>query len=192
MSDIDNQQLFKNNYRRKFLFICAASLAVCSVAPAGFASGDGGDGGEQSDQSGNKPTLEMSQTEFRSLSKKEIGRLSDRLYNEGLNFKLDGFSINMSSRIKSMGLWETRSTRRLLKDMSKLKTKAARKKRLTEEIDRMTKLKKLLEDSMERLKGKTSEGAKMAAHEEWQRWVDVKDYLRHLKVWRRFSDEGTR
>jgi hypothetical protein len=197
MSDIGNQQLFENNCRRKILFSGTALLAVCFSAQASFASGggDGGDGGEQSDEnnsSGNKTTVQMSQAKFRSLSNWEVYRLSDRDSNNEIIFELDGFSTNMSKRILYMSAFEPGSVRRLLKDMSKLKTKEARKKRLDEEIDRVTRLKKLLEDSMKRLKAKTGTGAKSAADAEWVKWVDTKAYLQNLKVWRRFPNEGTR
>jgi hypothetical protein len=195
MHGADNYKETLINHRRKVLLSGAALLSICFSAPVGLASGDGGggDGGERSQQknnAGKKPTVQMSQTKFRSLSNRETYRLSDRNFTGKIIFKLDGFSVNMSSRILSMASFETGSTRRLLKDMSKLKTRKARKNRLTEEIDRMTKLKKLLEDSQKRLKAKTGEHARRAAGEEWARWVNVKAYLEHLRVWRRFPNEG--
>ena len=195
MSDNGNQKTFVNQYRRKTLLSGAAFLAVNFVASPSLAcsGGDGGDGGEQSEQSSTtkkKPIVKMSVDEFRSLSPGEIDRhirggTVDRKY----DIKVRGFSTKMSENLMMMANWDRASTRKLLKDMSKLETKEARKARLKKEDERAKKLKKLHKDSEKKLK--KNKASQEAQNEEHQRFRKAKFYKTNLWRWLNDPSEGT-
>ena len=187
MPDNGNQKTFVNQYRRKTLLSGAALLAVNLIASPSFACGGGPDpdsaDDDQSSSSKKVPIKSITQNDFRNLSDREI------LHNLS-NTKIDGFSHKMSKNLFSMAFYDRTSTRRLVKDMAKLKTKKERRARLKKEINRVEKLKALLHKSMENLeKNKASDGARNA---ELQRFSNADKYLTYVRLWARNPMEGTR
>jgi len=193
MSDTGHQNTIVDQYRRSTLLSGIALFAMYVSAPASFASGGGGgDGGEQSDQtisSKKKPTVNISQSEFRSLSSREIGKYNRDGSGRKHDIIVNGFSPKMSDRLFIMAMWDRAATRRLLKDMSRLKTKEARKARLKKEYERTKKLEKDLKESYKALKkNKASTGAQ---YQEEQRLRHTKFYKEALWSWRSNPMEGT-
>jgi len=191
MSNTSYQDTIVNQYRRGILLSGAAFFAVSFVTSPSLASGGGGGGGEcgscesdeQSNNSKKAPIKSMTQNDFRNLSDREI-------LNHLSNTKIDGFSHKMSKNLLSMAFYDRTSTRRLVKDMAKLKTKKARRARLKKETNRVEKLKALLHKSMENLeKNKASDGARNA---ELHRFSNADKYLTYVRRWARNPMEGTR
>jgi len=168
-----------------------------------LASGGGGGGGEcgscESDEQ-NTYTPPPSQTlsskytqkEFTRLSKREIGKLWG-LYGKdkkgGKTVVIDGFSEGMVQQLVDMIYYDRTSTKRLIRDMSKIKGEEARKKRLSEEVIKTEKRIADLEAAFERAKKKN---LKSATYETNERIRDAKKYLKAVKVWAKYPGEGAR
>lgn len=194
MPNSNNKNSFINQYRRNILCSGVAFLTVCFSAPASLASGGGGggDGGEQGNQtsgSKKKPIVNISQNEFRSMSAGEIDKYARAGSGRKYNIKVNGFSPRMSETLLMLALWDRAATRRLIKDMAKLKSKKERKARLKKEHANAKKLEKLLKASMKKLKkDNASVGAQ---YEEEQRWRHAKFYKEKLWRWESNPMEGT-
>ncbi len=196
MSNTRYQDTTVNQFRRKTLLSGAAFLAVYVSAPASFASGGGGggDGGERDNYTYSVPKLESkyTQKEFTQLSKKEISQfwgLSGKNKRGGKTVLIDGFSEPMTSRLVDMIYYDRSSTKRLIRDMGKIKDTEARKKRLSEEVKKINKRIADLEAALERAQKKNF---RRAVNETKYRIRDAKGYLKAVKVWEQYPHEGTR
>ena len=158
MPNNGNQNTIVNQYRRKTLLSGAAFLAVNLVASPGFACGGGGGGDEQSEQSSTtkkKPktkkekqsTVTISQAKFLRMSHAEIRK---HLQN-GSTTRIEGFAGGSEILWDMAYYGEYKLTRKLVKDMAKLKTFKTRKEHLKKEAYRVKKLIKELKKEKDNL-----------------------------------------
>lgn len=96
----------------------------------------------------------------------------------------------MSRSIYIMGSNDRRATQRLIRDMSKLKSKAARLKRLKQETKKIEKVVAHLKASLTRLESKS--GSYRAINSEERRLTQVTVYRNHVFRWQRAPMEGTK
>jgi len=185
---------FVNPYRRKTLLSGAAFLAVYFTPTASLACGDGGgDGGEQDVQSNSSkkvPVDSMTQSQFRNLSAENIDEIMDDVEHNKITIKIDGFSPKHSINLLRMANVDRTSTRRLVKDMAKLKTKKTRKEHLRKEINRSDDLDRILVKSIKTLK--KNKASKAAVKDEKTRMDDNFDYRYLVVRWARNPMEGVR
>ncbi len=168
-----------------FLRIGSAILALLIATP--FTTSPAFSDGSSMESSSNS-------TKSKTISQSRFLKLGKDQYIVGLNTRMiiDGFSKSMSSWVFSMAMEDRTATRRLFRDMQKLKSEKDRKKRLLIEKQRIDKLIKNLKASLKRLKDVKGEGADEAYKAEFWRLSSAKQYLKRLKVWIKYPMEGTR
>ena len=143
-----------------------------------------------SDRGGGKPRIHLkaryTQHQFLGLGPDE--------YKTGAHTPEDhligSFSRLMSYELFIMADVDRRATQRLMRDMMKLKSKAARAKRLKREIIKTQKLIAALKASIKRLKAKSGIGAKLAVKSEAARLERTKSFLVGTQTWAKSPMEG--
>jgi len=178
--------------RREFLAMSAAALVLPSQQAH---SGEGGgaiDLGATAPSNPKPPKLYPSYTQakFSRLHQNEIDLLfknGARTKKGGPVIKVEGFSEPMVVRLVKMAHADRILTRRLIRDMGKLKNAKKRLARLNEEIVKITKRIANLEDALDRAREKDQQAV---IEETEARLKAANEYRKHLFVWRKFPSEG--
>ncbi|MCI2398133.1 hypothetical protein [Aliiroseovarius subalbicans] len=143
-------------------------------------------GRDNDDNAGFKPHYTVAQ--YYQLTRKQV--LQIRNVRRGRDIVIDGFSISMTDYILEMSASNWSSTRRLVRDMTKITERKDRKARLQREIAKAADLVANLEASILRLKEKG--GSPLAILQERKRLSDTKNYLGGLETWLKYPWEGAR
>ena len=202
MPDNIDQNTIVIQVRRGTLLSGIALLAVYVSAPASFACGGGPDPEDQSSGGRKKPKAKknvpqinapykenFSQRQFRNLSAADLREHSINSSHYRSTLKIEGFSPRMTKTLFEMAGHDRASTRRLVKDMAKLKTKKTRKAHLRKEINRSDDLDRILFKSIKTLE--KSKASKAAIKDEKTRMDDNFDYRYLVVKWARNPMEGT-
>jgi len=199
MPDNIDQNTIVIQVRRGTLLSGIALLAVYVSAPASFACGGGPDpdsaSDDQSSTTKKKPQVKapykesFTQRQFRNLSAADLREHSIDSYHNRSTLKIEGFSPGMTKTLFQMAGHDRTSTRRLVKDMAKLKTKKARKAHLKTEIKRSKELHRTLKKSIKTLKKNKSSQA--AIDDANTRGVDNSYYVGLVRRWALNPMEGT-
>jgi len=199
MPDNGDQKTFVNQYRRKTLLSGAAFLSVNLAASPSLACGGGPDPDSASDGQSSRakkrpqviaPYKEsFTQRQFRNLSAADLREHSIDSSQNRSTLKIEGFSPRMTRILFDMAGHDRTSTRRLVKDMAKLKTEKARKAHLKTEIKRSKELHRTLKKSIKTLKKNKSSQA--AIDDANTRGVDNSYYVGLVRRWALNPMEGT-
>ena len=180
---------FNSNASRRVFNAGLAATITLGANPPAHANGDGAGAGASRNSS--KPARIYQKVKTR-YSQSEFARLTDNeihAFSQQPKAVIEGFSGNMTIHIVDMAFWKRRRAQRLVRDMAKLNSKAARLQRLNEE-------KKYAEGAIVKLNASKERAEKLkkksAAWEAQERIVDARKYLEGINVWIKFSHEGTR
>lgn len=194
-------------FSRRRAMSCGAAMAALAGAGPAWAGGGGGGGQDPGEgtNSSNPPAkpranrrrrvegaVELTQLQFANRAehrREEMGKL-----HKAGKLSVEGFSHNMVSWLLDAMLWEPGRTRRLMKDMRRIKDRKKREERLRAEVEKADDLIDVFQSSIDRLEAikNRSNGQNRALSEERSRKFDMEQYKKAVEVWQRHPHEGTR
>ena len=135
--------------------------------------------------------VNFTKNEFRNLNARQIhSLLTTEEY--ALAFTIEGFSRSGSSMVLVMASAQRGRTRRLLRDMCNLTSRADRQARLREEIQWVEDLKENINQSITRLRNRPDNVINRTIIEnEEARLLNLQDYRRNLRRWLSHPSIGT-
>lgn len=110
----------------------------------------------------------------------------------GQRFTISGFSPEMSAQLIRMMQNDPRSTRRLVRDMRRLKTYKKRESRLSAEVQKQDRRIAAYSESIKEGRGSSDETVKARVKEDRQRRQNTRTYKRDVMEWLFDTDEGTK
>lgn len=177
----------------------AGWVVLTCLLPVSVHAGGGGDGGNReettsrpSKQSSQAPKLSvLPQRTFIRMTPDEARRRRDEARKDGQVLVIEGFREGMARRLYEMKRTDTRSLRRLMRDLEKLTKKKDRVARIDKEIREQDRRINVYTENIKAAKGSSDDAEKASAQEDLLRRDRAVIFRDQLRAWKSRPMEGT-